>query len=430
MSQELLVYSQKTTSRIRYVFKHIWARVLGLPVSFTNEIEAFVAHEGPKLSYTTKQLGNELHLGCVELLFEQGVSDTTIQVSDWEGIPCFFSIKNQDSVLPYDIFAASFYLLSRYEEYLPHVKDVEGRFPFSESLAAQNDFLQLPLVDEWIARLRKVFEERYPEVLLREPSFEIDISIMVPQAFAYKKIGFIRTVGGYLQDFVKLRLRQVFNRTSVILGVRKDPYDIFTWLVNIQKQSRYKFNVLFELGDQTGDTINVRYSKTSFRSLIKMVGDYCEVGLLASVVSSYDSNVLKKEKSRLEAIVNRPLQIAKFSNNQYTIPHSYRKLLEEEVIRDSSMGYPKEIGFRAGTCRPFLFYDLDYEMQTPLLLIPVCLPLEAGVSAGVNTVNLVEINRIKERVEKVQGMLGISCTNSVLAMSRWRSVFKQIIGVS
>jgi len=30
------------------------------------------------------------------------------------------------------------------------------------------------------------------------------------------------------------------------------------------------------------------------------------------------------------------------------------------------MGYIKNVGFRAGTCTPFFFYDLDYEIQTPL----------------------------------------------------------------
>jgi hypothetical protein len=34
------------------------------------------------------------------------------------------------------------------------------------------------------------------------------------------------------------------------------------------------------------------------------------------------------------------------------------------------MGYPDTVGFRAGTCTPFLFYDIDYEIQTPLLIHP------------------------------------------------------------
>ena len=34
------------------------------------------------------------------------------------------------------------------------------------------------------------------------------------------------------------------------------------------------------------------------------------------------------------------------------------------------MGYVNELGFRAGSCTPFQFYDLDYEIQTPLQVVP------------------------------------------------------------
>lgn len=429
MNLNLLVYCPKITPRVRYVFKHIFTRVLGVPLDFTSEIEAFVGHDGPKLSYTQKQLGNELHFGRVELLFEQGVSDASIQVTDWDGVPCFFSLKNEESAVPYDIFAASFYLLSRYEEYLPHVKDALGRFPSTESLAGQYEFLKIPVVDEWIDRVKEVFKARYPGCTLAPSLFETNVTIKVPQVFAYRKIGFIRTVGGYVQDLVKLRLREVYNRTRVILGLRKDPYDIFTWLVNIQKQSRYKFNVLFELGDQTSETTNVRYSKEGFQSIIKMMGDYCNVGLLASVVSSKNIMELKKEKNRLENIVNKPLHIAHFANHEYSIPQSYRTLLDQEVIKDFSMGYPEEVGFRAGTCRPFFFYDLDYEMQTPLLLTPVSIPLEAIINMEDRTVNFVEVNIVKEQVKKLEGVLAFSCTNQLLSMSHWRLLLKNLIGV-
>lgn len=427
MNLTLLIYTQKVTPRVRYVFKHIFTRVLGLTIEFTSEIEVFVAHDGPKLSYTQKQLGNELHFGQVELLFEQGLSDATIQVSDWDGVPCFFPLKDKSSILPYDVFAASFYLLSRYEEYLPHVKDAAGRFPSSESLAAQNDFLQIPVVDLWISRIREVFQEQYPDSILKSSSFETSLTVKVRQAFAYRKLGFLRTVGGYVQDIFKLRLRKVFNRTRVILGLRKDPYDIFTWLINVQKQTNHRFNVLFELGDQTGATTNIRYSKATFQSLIKMVGDYCQVGLLASTVSSKNTSVLKTEKYRLESVVNRPLKVAQFSNYEFTIPQSYRSLLDQEVSEDCGLGYPTEMGFRAGTCKPFLFYDLDYEMQTPLILIPASLPLEAVINDVTRTVDLVSLNTIKNVIKGVDGVMAISCSNELLAKVHWKKLLKKLL---
>lgn len=430
MSEPLLIYTQKITPRVRYVFKHIFTRVLGLGLDFTSDIETFVAHKGPKLSYTQKQLGNELHFRSVDLLMQQGVSDVEVQVSDWDGVPCFFPVKDPVSTVPYDIFAATFYLLSRYEEYLPHVKDSLGRFPPAESLAAKNDFLNLPLVDLWIARISTIIKVQYPEVALSRSSFTTEVLVMVPQAFAYKQIGFLRTLTGYFQDAFKFRLGDVFNRTRVLMGLRKDPYDIFNWLINMQAHGTSKFDVLFELGDQTSETTNLKYTKASFQSLIKMVGDYCHIGLLASVVSSRNNAILKEEKNRIEAIVNRPLQMALFSNHQFTIPQSYRNLLEHEVMQDYSMGYPDEIGFRASTCSSFLFYDLDYEMQTPLLIKPISLPLEAVINTTDKTINFVAIDLIKQRVKEVGGALAISCTNTTLSESHWKSLLKKLVILS
>ena len=47
-----------------------------------------------------------------------------------------------DEIIPFDVFSATFFLVSRYEEYLPHVKDDYGRFLATESLAFKEDFLQ------------------------------------------------------------------------------------------------------------------------------------------------------------------------------------------------------------------------------------------------------------------------------------------------
>lgn len=430
MNEVVLIYTQQLTPRVRYVFKHIFTRMLGLTVDFTTEINEFIAHDGPKLSYTQKQLGNELHFKREGLLFEQGISDASIQVSDWEGVPCFFLVKDDKAAIPYDIFAASFYLLSRYEEYLPHVKDDLGRFPATESLAVTNDFLQLPVIDLWVAKLKKVFASHYPEIAMPSLTASTNLIVTVPQVFAYRKVGFIRTIGGFVQDTIRLRLRSVFDRLRVIVGLRKDPYDVFTWLVNIQKQVTYPFTVLFELGDQTGDATNIKYDKSTFRSLIKMVADYCNVGLLGSVTAANDSLTLKKEKGRLENITNRALKIAQFSNYQFTMAQSYRSLLEEEVAQDCSMGYPDQIGFRAGTCTPFLFYDLDYEMQTPLLLLPAALPLECVINMNAKTVDSIKINTLKAMVEKVGGMLVISCSNRTLSKSHWRNLLKKLIVIT
>jgi len=142
----LLVYTHKITPRLTYTFKHICKRILGLEVSFTSKVEDFIAHNSLKMSYTKQPLSNELFVRSNLLLFETGLSDLDFNVQKWDDTKGFF-ITGERSDLPFDIFAASFYLLSRYEEYMPHVKDSYGRFMAKESLAYTNGFLNQPVVD-------------------------------------------------------------------------------------------------------------------------------------------------------------------------------------------------------------------------------------------------------------------------------------------
>lgn len=399
----LLVYTHKITPRVTYVFKHICARTLGLPVSFTAKVEELIAHEGPKLSYTTKKLGNELHIKSSDILFEQGVVTLDISVQDWDGVACFFQNKDLETDLAFDIFAASFYLLSRYEEYLPHVKDKEGRFPAGESLAYQHNFLKEPVIDIWTARFGAILEDRFSDLEIKKQTFDKQMIVIVPQSFKFRKIGFLRQLGGYFKDFSKLRLRESFRRTQVLLGFRKDPYDTFSWIINIQKQVGVNFRIFFQVGDYAYNSKNIKYSKRSFQTLIKMVADYCHVGLLVSQHATSDDTGFNIEKQRMEQIIHRPLGAVHFSKFKLTLPHSYRRAIEQEAIHDYTMGYPNDAGFRAGTSRPFLFYDLDYEIQTPLLINPVCFVGENMISNDSHSINYVEIKELLSSVKTVGG---------------------------
>src|SRR5690606_8707328 len=158
----LLVYTHKITPRLTYAFKHIVLRILNVPVSFTTKVEEFIAHDSMKISYTKHLLSSELFIRSHDLLFEQGLSDVDIHVQDWDTTKCFFATSDKSS-LPFDIFAATFYLLSRYEEYLPQVKDGYGRFLASESLAYKENFLHQPVVDIWAYKFREVLKRRSEE---------------------------------------------------------------------------------------------------------------------------------------------------------------------------------------------------------------------------------------------------------------------------
>ena len=232
----VLVYTHKITPRLKYAFKHIFTRILEVPVSFTTTIEEFISHDSVKISYAKQPLSNEIFIRSHDLLFEQGLSDLDINVQDWEDTKCFFTTNDKSSI-PFDIFAATFYLLSRYEEYLPHVKDEYGRFMAEESLGFKNNFLNQPVVDIWALKFKRVIEARFPNFTFPERRYRIKPIIDVPSPFSFRQKGILRTIGGTLKDLSGFQFKRLYMRFLVLFGLKHDPDDTFKYILNKQKQS-------------------------------------------------------------------------------------------------------------------------------------------------------------------------------------------------
>ena len=424
----LLVYTHKISPRLKYSFKHIFTRILGIPVQFTTVIEDFIAHDSLKMSYTRQPLSNEIFVKSHDILYEQGLSDIEIHVQDWEETKCFFS-SGDKSAIPFDIFSASFYLLSRYEEYLPHVKDEYGRFTAQESIAYKYGFLHQPVVDIWAFKFRKVFQDQFPGFQFLERAYKIKPIIDVPSAYNFKLKGIMRTFGGTVKDLFSLNLKKLYYRYMVLLGLKRDTYDTFKYIINKQKHSDSKFLFFFLIGDYSTYDKGIDAQKRKFISLIKQVADYCQVGLKASYFALEDITVLKKEKLRMESIINTSLTASRQSFSKLNLPESYRNLVELEVLEDYTMGYVNYVGFRAGTCTPFFFYDLDYEIQTPLKIYSYHL-LDYSL---LNIHSLLDkkkaVNEIMQQVKQVRGeFIPIFHNYTFSDVDRWKG-FKDLFNL-
>ena len=424
----LLVYTHKITPRVTYTFKHFFTRILQIQVKFTTKVEEFIAHEGLKLTYSKQALGNEIFIRSTNLLFEQGINDIEIVMGEWDGIDCFFQTR-QDATVPFDIFAATFYLLSRYEEYLPHVKDEHERFTAEESIAFTYNFLEKPLIDIWAYKFKNLIKDKFPEFQFSEREFEHLSTIDVDIPYAFKHKGLIRGISGYLTDLSKFRLYDVWYRTIVNLGFRKDPYDTFEELLNYQKQYKIKTLFFFSLGDYTTYDKNTSFRNSSYQSLIKSVADYAEVGLHPSYFSYKDEALLQKEKLRLESIFNRPVEKSRQHYLRLAIPETYQNLINLEVKEDHTMGYASHYGFRASTCTPFYFYDLEYEIQTPLKVFPFAVmdgTLKDYLELS-NKRSYEEIINLAYEVKKVDGTFITLFHNETISnrgrWRRWRKIY-------
>ena len=425
----LLLFTHKVTNRLTYTAKHIFEKILGIEIAFTTKVEDFIKHSGPKMTYSKQPLQNEFFIRSNDLLFEQGINDLDIKVSDWEGIPCFFAC-GEKSTVPYDIFSASFFLLSRYEEYLPHVKDSVGRFPVKESIAYQNKFLELPVVDLWAYKLLDFLKERFPDIEYEERKYDFTSIINVTTSHAYAMRGLARSIGGFFLDLGNFKFRSVADRFLVLLGVKKDPYDNFYELVDIHKKYPIKTMFFFQFAKHSAHDKNISPNNNKFRYLIKSIADYSIVSLSTSFLSSTDKSVLQEEKKRLSNLINRPISYSRLRYNRVSVPTTYRNLVETEFTDDFSMGYTHEIGFRAGTCTPFHFYDINMEVRQPLKVHPFAMHDYALVNFKKRDEIFEKMDRMYRLVKQVNGDFIIVFSNELLGSKHkldWMELYQSFL---
>jgi hypothetical protein len=365
----LLVYAATPTPRVKYVFNFVLKDILGLGITISNDRDYFINYKGAKLSYGKEPIQDELFIWAGHLLFEKGIVEQNPGVFDWNGNKAFFAAPSGNH-FPFDPFAASFYLVSRYEEYLPHIRDAHERFLPKESLAFQNDFLRIPLVNIWANQIKDFLIKHFPMLVFSARRFEYISTLDIDNAYAFLEKGFMRSVGAYIQDLLKLNFRAIKARSLVLLGLKHDPYDTYQYQLDLNLKYNFKSIYFFLVGEYGLHDKNISINSRKFQSLIKFIADYAQVGIHPSYGSNKHPSKNKTEINKLSKVLKRDVFQSRQHYLKLYLPLTYRRLIDMDIKEDYTMGYASEIGFRASTCTPFNFYDLDTETSTDLKVFP------------------------------------------------------------
>lgn len=372
----LLIYTSQITNRVKYTFNLTFKDLIGIEFTLTDSKEEFNVFEGLKCSYHEHPISNELFFRPNGLLWSKGVKKVEVSVLDYKDYKALFPVKHfsdnpiQEPALPFDPFAAIFYMVSRYEEYLPHYKDQFKRFPAAESIALKHDFLKLPVVNLWALEVKNVLKQKFPELKFKEKKFQFTPTYDIDSAYSYLHKGFIRNIGGYVKALLGFDTKDLFQRTMVLTGFAKDPFDNYDWQNNLHSLYGLKPIYFFLVGNYGEYDKNISIQVPQIQSLMKSIADYATVGIHPSYASNSDRNILKKEINRLYNVLKRNVIHSRQHFLKLSLPDTYQNLIDAGITDDYTMGYASEIGFRAGIANPFYFYNLDLEVPTNLRVHP------------------------------------------------------------
>ncbi|HEY6975746.1 MAG TPA: polysaccharide deacetylase family protein [Chitinophagaceae bacterium] len=367
---KVILYSPQISPRLNYIIDFLSVHIFGEPVILTTDIAEFKNTDAIKLNYSLAEVDeNEIRISPHALLFEEGIQPQLIECFEWHRLKVFFKTEGN---IPFDIFAASFYLLTRYEEYLPYEQDEYERYAHVNSLAFKENFLHLPLVNLWIEELIKLIQRNrafrlQPLTFKFAPTYDIDI------AYRYLHHSVFRNLGGYYKEILSGKWKLLKERDNVFSGSQKDPFDTYDWLASLNNQYNLEPVYFFLLAQKRkGYDKNISPHNRAMQKLIQWHAARYTVGIHPSWQSGDDKIMLLREISLLEKISGKKITHSRQHYIRMNFPETYRRLINEGIKHDYSMGYGSINGFRASVTLPFYWYDLEKEEKTSLLIYPFC----------------------------------------------------------
>ena len=363
----MIVYSHTNSPRLEYILNFL-SVYYTIPITVVTSEQEYHDAEGLKVNYTPQPLSDDtLWIEPSGLLFDKGIRAHEVVVFHHpHGYKAFYKAHGH---LGFDLFAAIFFLLTRYEEYGPHQKDAYGRYDHRQSTAYKNSFLHQPLVNIWLEDFRKLAGLTNHKSQLTTPNFlpTYDIDI----AWSYKnKEAWVNT-GGVVRSLLKGEWSAINERKAVRKGAAPDPYNSYDYLDSLHQQYRLQPLYFIHVGQKRSRyDKNINTDNPEYRELIQSLSKKYRLGLHPSWASNEEAHLLAKEKGVLEEITGQPITRSRQHFIKWSLPTTYRRLLALGITDDYSMGYGSINGFRASVAVPYYWYDVEKEEQTSLFLHP------------------------------------------------------------
>jgi len=425
----LLIYLSKNSSRCEYVFQYIFTHELAIEYRTTNDRNEFEKYPSEKINYSNKRMGEALFIKPSTLLFENEIKKQQIPVVEKGSVKVLFPTEEDD--LGFDIFSAVFYMISRYEEYGPFKPDKFGRFNAKESFAFQHDFLEKPVVNIWIEIFKKALKNKFEKLEFNVSTFTTILTYDIDVAYKFQGRSFGRTIGSALKDLSQFHLQNLKERLQTLLQSKKDPWDIYDHLQEVISKNKLSSIFFFLLADKSPHDRNLHHRNTVLKKLINEIETFSDIGIHPSFYTSSFPGKILIEQQRLEKLSGQKILKSRQHYLKFKLPDTYNSLLSAGITEDYSMGFPDEAGFRAGTCKPFYFYDLKNEKATDLKIFPFTF-MEGTLMKELKPSDaLKKILKLLEEVKSVKGTFIPLWHNHTISETEeyaaWKKVHDQMI---
>lgn len=341
---------------------------------------------------------------------------------------CIFGDERIDTTsIPYrislDIFGASFFMLSRWEEHVIQEKDEHGRCPDEVQLSVRMGFHQRAVVNEYISLLAVLLNEvGIPNRLKRNFSRIWTSDLEFTQKYRNYYDVLRSSMGSILKraDFKEALLN--FKEGSLAMSNKDaDPYRKgLLFLVNKLNEKGKKLQLY--LIPSKKHEFDARYDVEDLPDYLNTLE--VELGIHPSYLSFQNPEQLKLEIERLAAIGIEARQ-GRQHFFRFDASQTWASWDELGLKCDSTIGFIERAGFRAGICYPYPCFDILNSKKLDLIEMP-CIIMDVALLKELKAKSKhfeLKWNEIEREVVKFKGDLCILWHPNNVNHGAFRSIF-------
>jgi hypothetical protein len=265
-----------------------------------------------------------------------------------------FSVSENRIICGIDIFASSFFMLTRWEEYVNQTRDSHVRFPGKESVACKNSFLHRPVVNEYVELLWGMLLKLGFKGERKERTFNLVLTHDVDH------LDYPATYRILFADILKRRnLKLAGYHLSQYRKSGSNPYDYFDFLMTKSEKLGLKSHFYF-MASNSGLPQDPGLYTRSKRFTCK-IDEIRRRGHIIGFHPGYytfnDPERWQAEKQLLENAVHHEIVEGRQHYLRFDIAQTFRIWDQNKMETDSTLGYADNEGFRCGTGDTFPVFD-------------------------------------------------------------------------